>query len=653
MPKKFTKNEKLIILFDDYFERGIIPRLNEIEYKEQFESFRKLNLRKLPYFYDIDHFCSLLNISSRQTRFFLSHKEEAYKTFEVPKKTGGFREINAPKKEMKFIQRWILDNILYKLKVGEYAHGFVPEKTIYTNAEMHVNKELVLGIDIKDFFPSIKFKSVEHIFKSAGYTSRIAKDFANLCTYHNKLPQGAPTSPMLANLASLDLDKDISKYCITNNLEYSRYADDITVSGSYKISMYKEKIIRIVEKNGFKVNYEKVRILSKSSRQKVTGLIVNDKISIGRHKKKTLRAIVHNILVEGPISQNKNNDPFFRERVFGYLAFAKTIEPEFAIPLIESLKKIDWSEYYDSVKEQREIEMNINFLKRMPKTIPVNTNFMRAKNIFVSKNVKDIVRIATVQLNFTLSSSFPPEILDKNVVFDKINRALEKANKNKVDIICFPELSFCKEWLSQFKEKYSDITIVAGSYYSETKNNVCQILSNSSNFASPQLKIKPSIFEQGEYIQKMIPGELINIYISQFGKFAVLICRDFPVYAPYLRDRIDIIFVPSYNKDTNRFYSAAHNHVENSPSYILISNCSQYGGTSIFGIMHYALFEELVAIGYKRKDDKTYNLCEIRKGEEGLIFADFNIVHKSIQTPTVSDPDYEVKPIKNINRIPL
>jgi RNA-directed DNA polymerase len=224
--KKNSKNDRLIILFDDYFERDFIPRLNEIEYKEQFKSFRKLYLHNLPYFYDIDHFCKSLRISSRQVRFFLSNEEKAYKSFEVPKKSGGLREINAPMKEMKLIQRWILDNILYRLKVGEHAHGFVPGKTISTNAKAHVNKDLVLGIDIKDFFPSIKLKSVEHIFKSAGYNSRIARDFANLCTYRGKLPQGAPTSPMLANLVSLNLDKDISEYCQTKNLEYSRYADD-------------------------------------------------------------------------------------------------------------------------------------------------------------------------------------------------------------------------------------------------------------------------------------------------------------------------------------------------------------------------------------------------------------------------------------------
>jgi HEAT repeat protein len=308
--------------------------------------------------------------------------------------------------------------------------------------------------------------------------------------------------------------------------------------------------------------------------------------------------------------------------------------------IIEETKKMDFLKKLEGIKELNEYILR-------------NAIFPRIEYIYISDRVKDIIRIATVQLNFTLSSSFPPKIIDENGIFYKINLALEKAKENKVDIICFPELSFCQEWIPQIKEKYSDITIIAGSYYSETKNNVCQIVSNSKNYTSPQFKIKPSIFEHGEYIQKMVPGEIINIYISQYGKFAVLICRDFPVYVPYLRDKTDIIFVPSYNKDIDRFYSAAHNHVENSPSYILISNCSQYGGTSIFGIMHYALFDELVAIGYKRKEDETYNLCEIGKGEEAFIFADFNIVYKSIQTPTVSDPDYEVKPIKNITRIPL
>ncbi len=369
--KRLTKNERLSILFDDCIEEGIVPVLNEAEYKEQFKYFKKLKSKKLPYIYDIEHFCKLSNSSSDQVRFFLSNKEKAYTTFKVPKKSGGFREINAPSKKMKNIQRWILDNILYKLNYGDYAHGFVPGKTIYTNAEVHVNKDLVLGIDIKDFFPSIKFGAVYNIFKSAGYSVRVARQLADLCTYHWKLPQGAPTSPMLANLVALNLDQKISQYCIRRNFGYSRYADDITISGSYKLPMHKEKIIKIINENGFEVNNKKVRMLSKGSRQKVTGLVVNDKVSIGRTKKKTLRAIVHNILMNGPVVENRNEDPFFRERIFGHLGYAKAIDPGFSTPLIESLKEIDWSEYNEHIKEIKENGINTNQLKRVYKTILV------------------------------------------------------------------------------------------------------------------------------------------------------------------------------------------------------------------------------------------------------------------------------------------
>lgn len=370
VPKKLTENE-IITLFDDYIEEGKIPKLNEEEYREQLKYFSKLKPKKLPYIYDIDHFCKLTNSSSKQVRFFLSNKEKAYTTFKVPKKSGGFREINAPSKKMKFIQRWILDKILYKLNSGNYAHGFIPGKTIYTNAKVHVNKDLVLGIDIKDFFPSINFGAVYNVFKTAGYNPRVSWQLAELCTYHWKLPQGAPTSPMLANLVALNLDKKISKYCTTRNFGYSRYADDITISGSYELPMHKERIIKIINESGFEINNKKVRMLSKGSRQKVTGLVVNDKVSIGRNKKKTLRAIVHNVLMNGPIVENRSIDPFFRERIFGYLGYANAIDPEFTSPLIDSLKKIDWSEYEEYIKEIKESEINVNHIKRINKLLLV------------------------------------------------------------------------------------------------------------------------------------------------------------------------------------------------------------------------------------------------------------------------------------------
>lgn len=366
-----TKEEKLKIIFENYFEDGIIPKLSEAEYEVNFKSFIKLRAKKLPYIYDTNHFCTMSHSSPKQIKFFISHKDKAYSTFSVSKKNGTLREINAPSKMLKYVQRWILDNILYRLNAGEYAHGFVPDRSISTNASIHVGQDLILGIDIKDFFPSIGFQSVFRIFKSAGYTRKVAWTLADLCTYHKRLPQGSPTSPMLANLATLSLDNKIATYCARRSLRYSRYADDITISGSYRLPIYKKRIIRIIEETGFSINTEKVRLLSKSSKQKVTGLIVNDKVSVGRKKKKVLRAMVHNILINGPIVENRSNEPFFKEKLFGHLGNANLVEPDFAKPLISALKEIDWSEYEEKIKTINENEININKIKRIHNTFLV------------------------------------------------------------------------------------------------------------------------------------------------------------------------------------------------------------------------------------------------------------------------------------------
>ena len=324
------------------------------------------------------------------------NKEKGYSTFNVPKKNGDLREINAPSKILKYLQKWVLNNILYKLNYGIYSHGFIPNKSISSNAKVHVNQELILGIDIKDFFPSVHFGSVYYIFKSAGYTKKVAWSLANLCTYQGKLPQGAPTSPMIANLVTLELDNKIGKYCQKRFFNYSRYADDITVSGSFKLPMHKQKIIEIIEDNGFIVNENKTRMFSRGSRQKVTGLVVNDKVSMGRKRKKTLRAIVHNVLINGPAAENRSNDPFFREKLYGHLGNAYSVDPEFAEPLISSLKNIDWSEYEDSIKEIKENDINVNRIKRISKAFLVkfdDLGFFHQIAEFPSDAFSDIFKI--------------------------------------------------------------------------------------------------------------------------------------------------------------------------------------------------------------------------------------------------------------------
>lgn len=347
------------------FMDSVKPSLSECEYELQLSSFKKLNQNKLPYVMNVSHLANLCGASSKQLRLFILNKSIAYCTFNLSKKKGGFRRIDAPSKKMKKVQRWILDNILYKLDAGEFAHGFVPNKSIVTNASVHIGQELVLGIDIKDFFPRIHLHKVEMLFKRIGYNKYIAHHLGELCTFNDVLPQGAPTSPMISNLIARSMDDKLSKLCEEKKFKYSRYADDITISGGRDIPGHKSLIFHMIEDEGFSINKEKVRITGRGSSQRVTGLVVNDKVTLGREKKKRLRAIVHNIAKNGPLAENRNNDPFFKERIFGHLAFANIVEPDFADSLLDSLKNVDWDNYYNISNDLRKNELDMRSLKRI------------------------------------------------------------------------------------------------------------------------------------------------------------------------------------------------------------------------------------------------------------------------------------------------
>ncbi len=270
---------------------------------------------------------------------------------------------------------------------------------------------------------------------------------------------------------------------------------------------------------------------------------------------------------------------------------------------------------------------------------------------------KDIVKIGTVQMSFELTESFPPQIKNKETTRDKVFKVLDTANKENVNIVCLPELCICENWLSEIEKRYPDIIIIAGSYYDLEGHNVCRVIMGSdTKTLPPQFKITPSEFEDPIVCGLgMVSGERINTYPTSYGKFIVLICRDFGNLCTDYRKRpdVDILFVPSFNSASRRFHQDAHAHVENSFSYVIISNTAKYGGTAIFGRMKDSYFPGLVSKGFKRKDDRTFKLCELNKGVEGMIIADFNIVHKFFSTPTPMNPDVISIPVKNIKVVNL
>jgi predicted amidohydrolase len=268
----------------------------------------------------------------------------------------------------------------------------------------------------------------------------------------------------------------------------------------------------------------------------------------------------------------------------------------------------------------------------------------------LSGPIKDSVTVATVQIGVELTD-FPYKIKDEysNIVKSKIYLALKKAREENVNIVCFPELSFSKEWVNELIEKQrqeSDkMIIISGSYYDD-KYNTCKIISDFGDADTPpQIKMCPSPKERsivrGE--ERMLAGErIIHIYGTEFGNFSVLICRDFAEFVNYLRGNVDLIFVPSCNTAKERFDRTAHDYITNNPSYIVFSNTAKYGGTSIFGQLDRDYFDSLVDSGCKKKDDMSYKLCEIGEGKEGMIVAEFNLKYKTPQKQKPSDYRKEI-----------
>jgi RNA-directed DNA polymerase len=221
-----------------------------------------------------------------------------YIGFKIPKKTGGEREISAPKKQLKQLQRNISILLDFYYQPNDFTHGFVRERSIVSNAERHTNKNYILNIDLQDFFPSINYFRIYNSLTQLPFefSELTAKIIARIACKDGTLPQGSPMSPIISNLCCSQLDIDLSKFAKKNKLDYTRYADDITFSGYRPIfdSHFFTELGKIIRrKNNFKIKKSKTRILSINKRQEVTGIVVNDKLNVNRTYIRNLRAQIH------------------------------------------------------------------------------------------------------------------------------------------------------------------------------------------------------------------------------------------------------------------------------------------------------------------------------------------------------------------------
>lgn len=324
------------------------------------EERRKANL--LPQLDTPKQLAAALGIDLPTLRWLTYHREAAklvhYTPFTIPKANGGSRQIWAPMPKLKAAQTWVLRNILEHLPVHGAAHGFLPGRSILTNARQHTSSKVVVNLDVRDFFPTITLRRVKGVFRAAGYNEQVATLLALLCTEAPRrvqqyegttyylalgprcLPQGAPTSPAITNAVCLRLDRRLTGLADALHWRYTRYADDLTFSlpagyvGAPRLGDLLSTVKAVVADEGFEIRDDKTRVSRTGAQQKVTGLIVNDtgEPRVPRNKRRMLRAAVNNLQQGKPLPDG--------ESVYslgGWAAFLYMTDPSEGAQYLEAL----------------------------------------------------------------------------------------------------------------------------------------------------------------------------------------------------------------------------------------------------------------------------------------------------------------------------
>lgn len=278
---------------------------------------------------------NLLGVEAHRLEEMLKGIKGQYRQFWMRKRKGGYRMISAPNKELYSIQSTIYQRILLPVTtVHPAAVGFRSGRSVADNARPHLGGRYLLKMDIHDFFGSIRSKMVRQVFRKIGYPANVAKVLAALCCVHRHLPQGAPTSPCLSNIASYGMDRKLAALAATYGLTYTRYADDLTFSGD---EFPKEQVIaqvkQIVRGEKFEPNHKKTRFITPQGRKIITGVSVASgvKLTIPRNKKREIRKNVYFILTKGLAEHQRrigSHDPAYLKRLIGMLCYWHSIEPD-------------------------------------------------------------------------------------------------------------------------------------------------------------------------------------------------------------------------------------------------------------------------------------------------------------------------------------
>jgi RNA-directed DNA polymerase len=296
-----------------------------------------------------------------------NEREAHYHYHWVAKRGGGKRLIESPKRTLKAVQRRILREILDKVPPHDAAHGFSAGRSILTNARPHVKSEVLLKLDLANFYPSVTFARVTAIFRSLGYSREAAIWLARLTTsalpanipflkeepsavlayLKRHLPQGAPTSPALANLSAFSLDVRLAGLARSFGATYTRYADDLTFSGPWRFGTSLRDFIplvyQIVRHERFRLNHNKRKVLRSTGRLVVTGIVVNEKLNVSRREYDRLKAVLTNCARRGASTQNRDGHAHFAAHLRGRIAQVTQLNAARGARLLAIYNQIDWN----------------------------------------------------------------------------------------------------------------------------------------------------------------------------------------------------------------------------------------------------------------------------------------------------------------------
>ena len=338
------------------------PRVPQIDTLAHLASLLQVSSGELEWFADPQHWNRKANPRLRHYRYIWRQR---------PGRVPRLLEIPAPR--LRAIQRIVLGEMLYPLEIHDAAHGFVPGRSALTVAALHTGQDVVLNLDLVSFFARVSAGKVFGALRRAGYTESVAHRLVGICTHvvppavlsamppggspeqrfalrqalaAPHLPQGAPTSPALANLSLRRLDARLTGLAEAFGGSYTRYADDLTFSGGGKLARNPGYLINIVTQilkdEGHNLNTQKSRVRTASQRQTVTSVVVNERPNVVRSEFDRLKAIIHNCKADGPDSQNREGHTDFRAHLAGRIAWISALNEARGARLVKDFQRIQW-----------------------------------------------------------------------------------------------------------------------------------------------------------------------------------------------------------------------------------------------------------------------------------------------------------------------